>query len=57
MSLVHRVAVGSKAIVKIGSEKLEGIVANVTPLSRNGVISFTVQLADDNHPLSAWLGR
>ena len=45
-----RVAVGSKAIVKIGSEKLEGIVANVTPLSRNGVISFTVQLADDNHP-------
>ena len=50
ISDLNRVAVGSKAIVKIGSEKLEGIVANVTPLSRNGVISFTVQLADDNHP-------
>lgn len=44
-----RVAAGGKAIVKIGSEKLEGIVSSVTPLSKNGVISFSVQLMDDNN--------
>lgn len=45
-----RVAAGSRAIVKLGNEKLQGTVSDVTPLSKNGVISFTVQLADDNHP-------
>ena len=40
---------GGKAIVKIGSEKLEGTVSSVTPLSKNGVISFTVQLNEDNN--------
>ena len=44
-----RVAAGGKAIVKVGSEKLEGMVSSVTPLSKNGVISFTVQLQDDSH--------
>ncbi len=44
-----RVAAGGKAIVKIGSEKLEGVVSSVTPLSKNGVISFSVQLQDDSH--------
>ncbi len=44
-----RVAAGGKAIVKIGSEKLEGIVSSVTPLSKNGVIAFTVQLQDDSN--------
>lgn len=44
-----RVAAGGKAIVKIGNEKLEGTVSSVTPLSRNGVISFTVQLKQDNN--------
>lgn len=44
-----RVAAGGKAIVKIGSEKLEGQVSSVTPLSKNGVISFTVQLEDDSN--------
>ncbi len=44
-----RVAAGGKAIVKVGSEKLEGTVSSVTPLSKNGVISFTVQLHDDSH--------
>ena len=43
------VAAGGKAIVKIGSEKLEGTVSSVTPLSKNGVISFTVQLNEDNN--------
>ena len=44
-----RIAAGSKAVFKIGSEKLDGTVSDVTPLSKNGVISFTVQLEEDNH--------
>ena len=44
-----RVAAGGKAIVKVGSEKLEGTISSVTPLSKNGVISFTVQLTNDSH--------
>ncbi|MBD5267850.1 MAG: HlyD family efflux transporter periplasmic adaptor subunit [Bacteroides sp.] len=44
-----RIGVGSKAMVKLGREQLPGIVTNVTPLSRNGVISFTVRIDDDNH--------
>lgn len=44
-----RIAAGSKAIVKVGNEKLAGRVSDVTPLSKNGVISFTVQLEEDNH--------
>jgi HlyD family secretion protein len=45
-----RIAVGSRAVVKIGSDKLNGLVSDVTPLSKNGVISFSVQLEDDHHP-------
>lgn len=44
-----RVAAGGRAIVKIGNEKLEGMVSSVTPLSKNGVISFIVQLNEDNN--------
>ena len=43
------IADGSKAVVKIGNDKLDGVVSDVTPLSKNGVISFTVQLEEDNH--------
>ena len=45
----NRVAAGGRAIVKIGNEKLEGTVSSVTPLSKNGVISFIVQLNEDNN--------
>lgn len=44
-----RIAAGSKAVVKIGNDQLIGNVSDVTPLSKNGVISFTVQLEEDNH--------
>ena len=44
-----RVAAGGRAIVKIGNEKLEGTVSSVPPLSKNGVISFIVQLNEDNN--------
>ncbi|MCC8147282.1 MAG: HlyD family efflux transporter periplasmic adaptor subunit [Bacteroidales bacterium] len=45
-----KIATGNKAIVKIGEDKLSGMVSEVTPLSRNGVISFSVQLDKANHP-------
>lgn len=44
-----RVAAGGRAVVKIGSDKLDGIISSVTPLSKNGVISFSVQLEDDSN--------
>ncbi|MDH6357822.1 efflux RND transporter periplasmic adaptor subunit [Parabacteroides sp. PF5-9] len=44
-----RIGAGSRAVVRIGSDKLDGVVSDVTPLSKNGVISFTVQLEEDNH--------
>ncbi|MBO7417349.1 MAG: HlyD family efflux transporter periplasmic adaptor subunit [Bacteroidaceae bacterium] len=44
-----RVVPGGKAIVKVGSKRLEGVVSSVTPLSRNGVINFSVQLNEDNN--------
>ena len=44
-----RIAAGSRAVVKVGNEKLPGIVSDLTPLSKNGVISFSVRLDKDNH--------
>ena len=44
-----RIAAGGRAIVRIGREKLEGTVSSVTPLSKNGVIAFSVQLEEDSH--------
>lgn len=44
-----RIAAGSRAIVKVGKEELVGTVTDVTPLSKNGVMSFSVRLEQDNH--------
>ena len=44
-----RISVGGKAIVKIGGKTINGIISSVTPLSKNGVINFTVQLKDDHN--------
>ncbi len=44
-----RVAAGGRAVVRLGKEQLMGTVSSVTPLSKNGVISFTVQLEEDSH--------
>ena len=46
----ERVAVGSPANVKIGKEVLRGKVSNITPLSTNGVIAFTIKLDVDDYP-------
>ena len=45
-----RIATGNKAVVRIGRDELTGMVSSVTPLSKNGVIQFTVQLDDDDNP-------
>jgi HlyD family secretion protein len=45
-SYADRIAPGSRAVVSIGNDRFEGFVSDVIPLSRNGVISFTVQLED-----------
>ncbi len=51
-----RISVGSKSVVRVGSDELTGVVSNVTPLSKNGVIQFTVQLDDpDNSRLRSGL--
>ena len=44
-----RVAAGGRSIVRMGKEQLQGVVSSVTPLSKNGVISFTVQLEDGSN--------
>ena len=45
-----RVRVGAKAVVKVGRDRMPGVITNVTPLSRNGVIAFTIRLDDDSAP-------
>ena len=42
-------ATGSKAIVTLEGKQLQGTVSSVTPLSQNGVISFSVLLENDHH--------
>ena len=49
-SYASKIGVGSQAIVRIGKERLKGVVSNLTPQSQNGVIKFTVRLEDDAHP-------
>ncbi len=49
-SYASKVGVGSQAIVRIGKERLKGVVSNLTPQSQNGVIKFTVRLEEDAHP-------
>lgn len=49
-SYAERISVGARTIVRLGTQELEGIVSNLTPLSKNGVIQFSVQLQQDDHP-------
>ena len=45
-----RVAVGSRVTLKSGRTQLGGMVTSVTPLSKNGIITFSIALDDDDHP-------
>ena len=45
-----RVVAGGRVLVKIGKERLFGTINTVTPLSQNGVITFTVAMDNPSHP-------
>ena len=45
-----RVVTGGRVLVKIGKERLFGTISTVTPLSQNGVITFTVSMDNPSHP-------
>lgn len=44
----ERISAGAKAIIRVGKDRLEGTVANVTPSVKNGIIAFTVILNEGN---------
>lgn len=46
----HRVAVGSRVMVRNGRMEIGGRVTSVAPLSKNGVITLSVALDEDDHP-------
>lgn len=50
-SYADRVSVGSNVAIKIGRTVIDGIVSDLSPVSRSGVISFTVQPVDDSNPI------
>lgn len=45
-----RVMAGGRVLVKIGRERLFGTISTVTPLSQDGVITFTVLMDNPSHP-------
>lgn len=49
-SYVDRIVVGAPTVTRIGREQLRGVITNVTPLSTNGVVAFSVKLDDDSNP-------
>ena len=49
-SYSDRVVAGGRVLVKIGKERLYGAINTVTPLSQNGVITFTVAMDNPSHP-------
>ena len=46
---VDSIYIGSPVFIKLNREKISGKVTNLTPLSRNGAISFTVTPDNDHH--------
>lgn len=44
-----RLRIGGKAKVRVGKEKIDGVISNVAPLSKNGVILFEIQIDEDGH--------
>lgn len=44
----QKVTVGADVSIRIGSTQLKGVVANITPQSNSGTVSFMVRI-DDNH--------
>lgn len=46
-----KIAVGYRALLKVGRDRFAGMVSNLTPLSKNGMLSFSLQLEDDGNKL------
>lgn len=44
-----KIGIGATADVRIGNESLEGVVSNITPQSKGGMMQFAVKLADASH--------
>ncbi|MDE6066270.1 MAG: HlyD family efflux transporter periplasmic adaptor subunit [Duncaniella sp.] len=47
---IDKISVGSKALVRIGKDRIPGTVSNITPLSHDGVVEFSVRLDDNDDP-------
>lgn len=47
---VDSIYIGAPILIKLNREKIQGHVSNLTPLSKNGAISFTVIPENDSHP-------
>ncbi len=45
-----RMSVGSRVLIRIGKAELEGMVTNITPQSKSGVVQFIVQPDDPRNP-------
>lgn len=48
-SYADRVVVGNRATVKIGKTTIDGTINTVSPMSKSGVMAFTVKLDDDQN--------
>lgn len=46
----ERMSVGSRVLIRIGKAELEGMVTNITPQSKSGVVQFIVQPDDPRNP-------
>lgn len=46
----NKFGVGSRAMVKLGKRRFDGVVSNIVPQSQGGVIKFAVALDDDSDP-------
>lgn len=44
-----RLSIGQRAVVRLGSERIEGTVTNIQPSSLGGVVTFNVRLADESN--------
>lgn len=49
-SYADRMSAGAEVIIKIGRNVIDGVISDLSPVSRSGVISFTVQPANDADP-------
>lgn len=50
-SYADRVGAGSRVAIKIGRTVIDGMVSDLSPVSQNGVISFTVQPDNESDPV------